>query len=39
MEISLKDDWDEKIAKKNSVYPQGPKEREFIDQTFDQLHK
>jgi len=38
MEIPLKEGWDEKIPK-STVYPQGPKERELIDQTFDRLHQ
>ena len=38
MEIPLKEGWDEMIPK-STVYPQGLKERELIDQTFDQLHQ
>jgi hypothetical protein len=38
MVIPFKEGWDEMILK-STVYPQGLKERELIDQTFDQLHQ
>ena len=38
MAIPLKEGRDERIPK-STVYPQGPKERELIDQIFDRLHQ
>ena len=38
MVIPFKEGWDEMILK-STVYPQGPKERELIDQIFDRLYQ
>lgn len=39
MRIPLKADWEDNIPGKIKVYPLGTRDREFIDQTFDELHR
>ena len=39
MQIPLKLDWEFKVSGKAKVYLLNVKDREFVDQTFDELHK
>lgn len=37
MKIPLRSDWEDKISGKAKIYPLGAKDREVVDQTFDEL--
>ena len=39
MRIPLKSDWEDCVFGKAKVYPLGARDRELVDQTFDELHE
>lgn len=39
MRIPLKSDWEDRVTGKAKVYPLGARDRELVDQTFDELHE
>lgn len=39
MKIPLKSDWEQRVTGKAKVYPLGTKDRELVDDTFDELHR
>ena len=39
MKIPLKSDWESKISRKAKIYPLSNKDRELVDETFDELHQ
>ena len=39
MRIPLKTDWEDRVTGKAKVYPLGVKDRQLVDETFDELHR